>query len=135
MAFKHGLRKFFLLIALSCTLSASIGAEERCPVVVIGGGVAGLTSATFLARSGIAPIVITGPVIGGAIAQSHNVENWPGELSISGVDLSEKMRSQAEALGADLRAEELISVDFSQQPYLITTRPLFGDGQLKTYRT
>ncbi len=134
MFFSRFRHQFFLWIALVCTLSAS-AAEERCPVVVIGGGVAGLTSATFLARAGIVPVVITGPVIGGAIAQSHNVENWPGELSISGTDLSEKMRSQAEALGADLRAEELISVDFSQQPYLITTRPLFGDGQLKHYRT
>lgn len=127
---------YFFLLFLFTISGWAANVEERCPVVVLGGGVAGLTSATFLARSGITPIVITGAVIGGAIAQSHNVENWPGEISISGVELSEKMRSQAEAFGADLRAEELVSVDFSVRPYLITTRAILsGENQLKQYRT
>lgn len=135
-----GILYFFALIALILpgyteVPSLSTEIEER-PVIILGSGVAALTAATYLARAGIPPLILTGPTVGGTITQSHNVQNWPGEISISGLDLGEKVRKQAELNGALLRDESVVSVDFSKRPFLITTKKIFGsDAQLKQYQT
>lgn len=121
------MKKFFLIL-LVLTMCRPSYAEERVeevPVVVLGGGVGALTAATYLGRAGIAPLVFTGSVLGGAIIQSHSVQNWPGELDISGIDLIEKMQKQAQANGAILRSEEVLSVDFSKRPFIIKTKEIF----------
>ena len=107
--------------------------EKSYPVLILGGGVGALTAATYLSRAGIQPVVITGPVLGGTITQSTNIQNWPGEITIAGDALSDKLSKQAEANGALLLAEDVVSVDFSEQPYVITTKKLFS-GDLKKYR-
>lgn len=111
--------------------------EEKHPVVILGGGMGALTSATYLARAGITPLVLTGPVVGGTITLSHEVQNWPGEIAISGEALSEKLYKQAEFNGALIHSEEVVSVDFSQRPFTILTKPVFSDGadDLKKYKT
>ncbi len=110
--------------------------EEEAPVVILGSGVGALTSAVYLSRAGIAPVVITGPVMGGTITQSHQVQNWPGEVAISGVELAEKVKHQAEVNGAILLSEVVVSVDFSKSPYAITTKSMIGSHeQEKRYKT
>ncbi len=96
--------------------------EEVYPVAIIGGGVGALTSAIYLERAGVHSLVIEGKTPGGAIAQSPNVHNWPGELEIDGMALIEKIRNQAKVNGTNLLDEEVIGVDFSSRPYHITTR-------------
>jgi thioredoxin reductase (NADPH) len=103
--------------------------EEEHAVVILGGGVAALTSAVYLSRAGITPVVITGPSVGGTITQSHNVQNWPGEISISGMELGGKVKRQAEVNGALLRPEIVVSVDFSKRPFLITTQKIIGSSE------
>jgi thioredoxin reductase (NADPH) len=123
-----------LILPFTSILRAETLGEEY-PVVILGGGVAALTSAVYLARAGLPPVVITGPFIGGTITQSHNVQNWPGEMSISGIELSDRVKKQAEQNGAILASEIVLSVDFSTRPFLITTKSIFGSGeQLKQYR-
>lgn len=123
-----------LTLPFTSTLRAET-LEEECPVVILGGGVAALTSAVYLSRSGVSPVVITGPVVGGTITQSHNVQNWPGEMAISGLDLGDKLKTQAEANGALLKQEVVLSVDFSKRPYIITTQKTFGsDEQTHRYK-
>lgn len=125
-----------LLVSILLSISVfSLHAEEieESPVVILGGGMGALTSATYLARAGITPVVITGPTLGGTITLSTEVQNWPGEIAISGDELSEKLYKQAEFNGALLRSEVVVSVDFSKRPYTIVTRPLFGEST-KTYK-
>ena len=93
-------------------------------VVVLGGGVGALTSALYLARGGYEPLVIEGETPGGLLTQSHSVQNWPGELEIEGHALTEKIRAHAQASGAQILAEEVIGVDFSQRPFTIRTKAL-----------
>ena len=69
------MKKFILwlnLCAMSCvsTLRAE-PIEEEHPVIILGSGVAAMTAATYLARGGVTPVIITGPSIGGTITQSH----------------------------------------------------------------
>ncbi len=125
----------FLLLSLIFPLRAEI-AEQEQPVVILGSGVGALTSAIYLARAGIPPVVITGPNIGGTITQSHNVQNWPSEVSISGIELGERVKRQAEENGAILAQEIVISVDLSKRPFTVVTKPLLGPAdQIKHYKT
>ena len=99
---------------------------EPVSVVILGGGMGGLTSALYLARAGLAPVVLEGDQPGGLIAQSANVQNWPGELMITGGDLAEKLHRQAEENGAILLADKAVRVDLSKRPFQIETE----SGQL-----
>lgn len=133
---KKKISSIILLVFAICFLFAE-EREEKYPVVVLGGGMGALTSATYLARAGIPPLVITGPVIGGTITLSNEVQNWPGEIAISGDALSEKLKNQAEFNGAILRSEIVVSVDFSERPFTIVTKSIFGDSAstMKKYKT
>lgn len=123
-----------LVFSFTGVLHAQVSEEEH-PVVILGSGVAAMTAATYLARGGISPVIITGPFVGGTITQSHNVQNWPGEMSISGLDLMEKMQKQAEINGALFLTETVISVDLTQRPFTITTKKVFGSTELgKKYK-
>lgn len=108
------------------------------PTVIIGGGVGALTSALYLSRAQILPVVIEGKQPGGTITQSHLVQNWPGEISISGYDLAQKIKKQAKANGALFLKQEVVSVDFSSFPFIITARDVTDENklyQIKTYST
>lgn len=143
----NGLRIFSLtgiiLIAAACLdakKSPKVTQEQfdelECkPFIILGGGVAGLTAANYLALAGHEPLVLhkTTPQEGGLIAQSHCVQNWPGELAITGAALIKKMQNQATHNGAILKNEEVVSVDFNKNPFVITTRT--SDGQEKEYRS
>jgi thioredoxin reductase (NADPH) len=119
---------FFSLVSVFSISHASAQPEAQrdvYPVCILGGGVGALTSAVYLARAGMTPLVIEGSVPGGAITQSPNVQNWPGEVGISGFELIEKMHKQAEFNGVLFRSEEVVEVDFSARPFTITTKDLY----------
>ena len=112
-----------------------IAISKTYPVIILGGGVGALTSAIYLQRAGIQAVVIEGPSPGGNIVQSPLVQNWPGELEISGHSLVEKIRNQAIANGAIILSEEVVQVDFSSYPYKIITKDLTHQklSEIETY--
>ncbi|MCQ2514956.1 MAG: FAD-dependent oxidoreductase [Ruminococcus sp.] len=68
-------------------------------IIIIGGGVAGLTASIYLARANCRVVIIESTAIGGQIALSSKVENYPGILQTSGIELTQTMKKQAESFG------------------------------------
>jgi len=66
-------------------------------VIIIGGGPAGLSAAIYAKRFGVEPLVIV-KESGGLMATAPLLENWPGEKSITGQKLGQKMEKQARKL-------------------------------------
>lgn len=99
---------------------------EKEKVIIIGSGPAGLTAALYTARAQLNPLVIAGTQIGGQVALTSEIENYPGffseERTPTGPELVEVMQKQAEHFGARLVYDEVVEVDFSNgSPFTIKT--------------
>ncbi|MDR3224289.1 MAG: thioredoxin-disulfide reductase [Holosporales bacterium] len=81
---------------------------------IVGAGPAGLTTAIYLARSGMTPLVISGDKPGGQLVNTDMVENYPGFESIRGVDLMMSMLTQAEKLGTKFEYESVDKISLSR---------------------
>ena len=92
-------------------------------VIVIGSGPAGLTAALYVARAQLDPLVIVGKQLGGQVAITHDVENYPGFVDgVGGPELVEYMQKQAERFGARYDYSEVVEVDFKNgSPFTIKT--------------
>ena len=91
-------------------------------VIIIGSGPAGLTAALYAARANLNPLVITGNELGGQIATTTDVENFPGfPNGLTGPELYELMQRQAERFGARFEIDEVTEVDFKRTPFRLTT--------------
>ncbi|MCM1330540.1 MAG: FAD-dependent oxidoreductase [Ruminococcus sp.] len=83
-------------------------------LAIIGAGPAGMTAALYAARAGLSPVIFENGVVGGQIANSSTVENYPGYEKISGAELAEKFRGQLSALGVEIEEfDPVVGTDFS----------------------
>jgi len=82
--------------------SMSAEVKEYYDIGIIGAGPAGLTAAIYARRAGLTVLVIEKAIEGGAVTQTHIVENWPGEISIEGQTLGQKFADHAKHFGAEI---------------------------------
>ena len=86
-------------------------------VVIIGTGCAGLTAAIYTARAGLNPLVLEGPLPGGQLTTTSEVENFPGfPHGVDGFQLTQSMREQATRFGTRFEQALVDRVDFSAMP-------------------
>ncbi|MEL6459885.1 MAG: thioredoxin-disulfide reductase [Cyanobacteria bacterium J06621_15] len=93
-------------------------------LVIIGSGPAGYTAAIYAGRANLKPVVFEGFEVGGLpggqLMTTTEVENFPGfPAGITGPQLMDKMKAQAERWGAELYTEDVVSVDLSQRPFTV----------------
>lgn len=106
----------FALIVMSSTVEN---------VVIIGTGCAGLTAAIYAARANLNPLVLEGPLPGGQLTTTSEVENFPGfPHGVDGFQLTQNMREQATRFGTRFEQAMVTSVDFNSMP-----RQLVLDGR------
>ncbi len=90
--------------------------------VIIGSGPAGYTAAIYAARANLKPILYTGPEPGGQLTTTSDVENFPGyPNSVTGPEMMEDLKKQAERFGTEIRYEKITAVDFTQPVKHLTT--------------
>src|SRR5207245_9464361 len=87
-------------------------------VVIIGYGCAGNTAAIYAARANLKPLVVQGHEAGGQLSLTTLVENFPGfPDGITGPDLVENMKKQAQVFGAEYLHGALLDADLSKRPF------------------
>jgi len=89
--------------------------------IVIGGGPAGLTASLYLSRYNLNNMVIAKDF--GMAAETNNIENYPGFVSITGLELLQKFTGHAKHFGTEIVYDEVVSVSKSNaQKFIIKTK-------------
>ncbi|MEL6317071.1 MAG: FAD-dependent oxidoreductase, partial [Pseudomonadota bacterium] len=91
---------------------------RRVKLLIIGSGPAGYTAAVYAARAMLEPVLVQGLQPGGQLTITTDVENWPGDASVLGPALMERMMGHAEAMGAEIVSDMIASLDLSKRPFL-----------------
>ena len=96
--------------------------EKVYDTLILGSGPAGLTAAIYAARANLDALVLEGPVPGGQLTISSDVENLPGFRDpVAGPELMDAMRDQAKNVGAAIKEGWVTSVDLSHRPFVLKT--------------
>lgn len=81
--------------------------NKRYDVGIIGAGAAGLTASIYASRYELSNVVF-GTLWGGEIANASIIENWPGDKSVTGAELTKRMLEHAQHFGADIRQDRVL---------------------------
>lgn len=98
-------------------------------IVIIGGGPAGLTAALYALRAEKSVLVIEKFGLGGQIALTNEVENFPGTPKMSGIDFTAKLAAQVEELGGQIEFEEVLRIKDGVTKTIVTD---FGEYEAKS---
>ena len=90
-------------------------------ILILGSGPAGCTAALYAASAGFKTTMLMGICPGGQLILTDEIDNFPGEVGISGLDLTEKLIRQAEKAGAKLIYEQAEQVYWERLPFIVRT--------------
>ncbi len=100
---------------------------EKVRCLIIGSGPAGYTAAIYASRANLKPVLYTGLQMGGQLTTTTEVDNYPGYPDgITGPQMMEDFKKQAERFGADIRFGIATTADFSGKIFKVT----FDDNKI-----
>ena len=93
--------------------------EIRTKCLIIGSGPAGYTAATYASRANLGPVLYEGPQPGDQLTTTSEIENFPGyPEGISGFDMMEDLRKQAERFGTVVRPALITEINLQERPFV-----------------
>lgn len=96
--------------------------QEIENVIIVGSGPSGFTAGLYTARANLEPLLITGNDYGGQVSITYEVENYPGfPESLSGPELVEKMKQQAEKFGTRVEFDYVSEIVVDRHPFIVRT--------------
>ena len=90
-------------------------------IIIIGSGCAGMTAAIYACRASMKVLLLESELVGGQIAYSHRVENFPSVEAIDGATFSERLLEQATSFGAEFKFEAVSTLRESENGWTVTT--------------
>ena len=96
---------------------AAPAGARHARVLIIGSGPAGYTAAVYAARAMLEPVLVQGIQPGGQLTITTDVENWPGDAAVMGPDLMARMEAHARAMGTEIVADHIASLDLARRPF------------------
>lgn len=99
-------------------------------IAVIGEGPAGMTAAIYATRAGLSTIVLERMFSGGQMAETPEIDNYPGFETVTGFELAAKMSAQAKKLGAEIRRADVSDIEFAEGKNIVRTND--GDIEART---
>ena len=101
--------------------SKNIENVENVRCLIVGSGPAGYTAAIYASRANLKPVLYTGMQMGGQLTTTTEVDNFPGYPNgITGPEMMEDLKKQAERFGADIRFGVATAADFSGKKHKVT---------------
>lgn len=95
--------------------------NEIVKCLIVGSGPAGYTAAIYAARANLEPVLYEGLEPGGQLTTTTHIENFPGYPNgVTGMQMMEDLKNQAQRFEADIRFGIVTSVDFSKKPFKVT---------------
>ena len=93
---------------------------RHAKVLILGAGPAGYTAALYTSRAELQPLLLAGPEPGGQLTTTTDVENFPGyPKGITGPEMMEEFREQAERFGTTVQYDLATKVDLSKRPFTL----------------
>ena len=93
---------------------------EKVKCLIVGSGPAGYTAAIYTARANLKPVLYTGMQMGGQLTTTTEIDNYPGyPEGVTGPQMMEDFKKQAERFGTDVRFGIATSVDFAGHPHKV----------------
>ena len=95
-------------------------------IIIIGAGPAGLTAGIYASRASKSVLILEALSYGGQIINTPDIENYPTELHISGVEFATKLYNQAKELGSTIKFQKVIEIKNNKDyKEVITTKESF----------
>ena len=96
--------------------------KTKFDVIIVGAGPSGYTAGIYCSRAGYDTLILSGILPGGQLVNTTEVENYPGfENGIMGPDLMIEMRKQSQRMGTTIVDDEVVDVDFRNNPLKVLT--------------
>ena len=89
-------------------------------VVIIGSGIAGMTSAIYLKRAGLKTLIIENNAPGGVLQKGYDIENYPGYPQINSVDLAANIYTSVNNLNVEYIFESIKEIDLENKNIITT---------------